>query len=312
MGVDQEWADRAREFMQRARAVIRNSRSADAGEMLRTVYSRERTVAEVTVPPNVAYRQEMCRRMMVPAPVARRVTQLLQRLQCEDGTCSIAKEMQEVCPDPECQHGIGFMHQVEHMSRCGNRRTRRIDKGRMSSIHFCVRDILARIGQQAVGYAVSKEDRTVYVENDAGGDFSIDVAIPRNNAKNILIDVTCCDPLAKSIISRINNKTATGDRKGPGKPVGSDYQDEAAMARGMGRKYMEVRRCMPAHRQMAGRLPAGTTGAPVKTLKNQWDIIFRDFVALPSGRIGDGARGVLELLARIRRKRLGPGRSKSV
>jgi len=280
--------------------------------MLRTVYSRERTVAEVTVPPNVAYRQEMCRRMMVPAPVARRVTQLLQRLQCEDGTCNIAKEMQEVCPDPECQHGIGFMHQVEHMSCCGNRLKRAIDKGRMSSIHYCTRDILARIGQQAVGYAVSKEDRTVYEENDTGGSQAMDVVIPRNDAKNILVDVTCCDPLGSTIRSHINNKTATGVRKGPGKPVGSDYQDEAAMARGMGRKHMEVREGMPAHRQMAGILPVGTSGNASKTIKNRGEVIFRDFVVLPSGRIGDGARGVLELLARIRRKRLGPGRSKSV
>ena len=94
--------------------------------------------------------------------------------------------------------------------------------------------------------------------------------------------------------------------------MGSDYQDETAWVRGAFRKHREVHLEVPPHRRMAGRIPTGATGNPVKTLKNPKTVIFRDFVIQPSGRIGDGARGVLKLLARIRRKRLGKNGSKSV
>jgi len=50
-------------------------------------------------------------------------------------------------------------------------------------------------------------------------------------------------------------------------------------------------------------------GKMKKYIKNRSQVIFRDFVVQHTGKIGDGARGVLKILAKWRRKRLGKSRS---
>ena len=202
LGEDQQWADRARVEMQRARALIRSCRSADAGALLRACYVKEQFGYGVTIPANKGYQEEFCRRLMGPSPSARQAQEVLKRMRHQDGTHDLEAEMNLVCPDPECRCGTGYIHQVRHMSCCGNRLKRATDKGRLTGIHETVKRELCRIGQHATGYKASSEDTGQYLE---GKDYRMDLVIHRGpGEKEILVDVTCVDPLAQAALAPIN------------------------------------------------------------------------------------------------------------
>lgn len=168
--------------------------------------------------------------------------------------------------------------------------------------------LLTGIASEATGVPALREIKCVFKDNAKR---SVDLIIPMANGKDIMVDVTGVDPYGKKVRADINRLNDKGERIPPAKPVGTDYQDEVAGCHGCIRKYTEIYERTPRHRLIAGAL-AFANGERKKRILNRSQYIFRDFVVQTTGKIGDGARGVLVMLARMKRERLGKSRSKEV
>jgi len=128
----------------------------------------------------------------------------------------------------------------------------------------------------------------------------------------LYVDVTGVDPFVKKVQSKINACSKVLMRRvAPGPPIGTDYMDEMGGCVGCIRKYTEINEQPPPDRLIVGHMYV-KDGKMKKRIKKRSQVIFRDFVVQLTGKIGDGARGVLEILAIWKRKRLGKSRSKTV
>ena len=231
-------------------------------------------------------------------------------MQNADGTCNLNRERVECCPDPECKHAQGFLHQVRHISRCGNRRVRKLDKSRAGAVHSAGEHGVKRAAGSAVtGLNARREVGGVFQHNNKQ---SVDILFANADGKDLYVDVTGVDPFAKKVQSMINRFGNVPKRRvAPGPPIGTDYLDEMAGCVGCIRKYTEINEVPPPDRLIAGQMYV-KDGKMKKHIKNRSQVIFRDFVVQHTGKIGDGARGVLKILAIWTRKRLGRSRSKTV
>ena len=310
VGEDQVWASKARAFMQDGRITIRARRSADAAEMLRVPYTSDSLPEVGGISAVDAVVHEVCNRLLVPPPSTRPCEEILKRMMLPNGWCDLKKEMGETCPMPNCKTPEGYMHQVQHLSKCGKGNQRPEGKSKGSAIHYTSLRLLAKMVYESIGIKSLLEVKCTFLGND---NYSIDLIIPMANGKDIMVDVTGVNPYAQAVRAKINRvRGDTGVRMAPGKLVGTDYQDEVAGCHGCIRKYSEIGETVPRHRLVAGHMTFASSTNKRKIIKHRSQYIFRDFVVQPTGKLGDGARGVLVMLAKMKREWRGKSRSMEV